>query len=99
MHTTDKKHCRFDQIVSSLQMHPLMAQHYLSALPGKLRRQINGRMQDPHDKRKVSTLNLTNSFFYFMNAIFRLTQTVIHPQIGKQMITGKPNKPDQPQVR
>ena len=58
MHTADQQRCRFEKVIPALQMHSLVAQHDFSALRIQPRREIDHRMDQPHDEGQVSSVNL-----------------------------------------
>ena len=89
MHTADQQRCRFEKVIPALQMHSLVAQHDFSALRIQPRREIDHRMDQPHDEGQVSSVNLADSRFHLSDTAVRSADTVTHTQVGKSMIPHK----------
>ena len=70
-------------------MHSLVAQHNVSALRIQTRREIDHRMDQPHDEGKMSSIDLADSRFYLSDTAVRSVNPVTHTQVGKGMITHK----------
>ena len=89
MHTADQQRCRFEKVIPALQMHSLVAQHDFSALRIQPRREIDHRMDQPHDEGQVSSVNLADPRFYLSDTAVSSVNPVPHTQVGKGMIPHK----------
>ena len=68
-------------------MHSLVAQHNVSALRIQTRREIDYRMDQPHDEGQMSSIDLTDPRLHLSDTAVRSVNPVAHTQVRKSMIS------------